>query len=192
MNYKSDNIRLFVGTHINFDQVFSECKLNLLQEYFNVPIKWVEKENIHMTWKFIGDVEYDNFDQILNTLHESVNSIGNIKIIFKKFAAWPNNRFPRQLVIVGDDTNGKAANLYNDINRRLVECSVKMEKHQFNPHITLARFKFKNKPVEPVNIPDCFKFDEITVNISQLDLIKSVLTPKGSIYTVLNTYNLKV
>ncbi|MDD3013728.1 MAG: RNA 2',3'-cyclic phosphodiesterase [Candidatus Gastranaerophilales bacterium] len=190
MNNKSDNIRLFVGTYINLDFLFPENELNILQEQFDNSIKWVEKENIHLTWKYIGDLENNKLDQVITNLHAAANSINDITVILKKVVIWPNNKFPRQLVIIGDDTNGNATKLYKDINLKLVNLGVKKEKRSFNPHITLARFRLKNKPSEPFNIPDGFKFDEVKFDISNINLIQSSLTPKGSIYNVLNSFNL--
>jgi len=256
LNKKSDNIRLFVGTYINLELLFSSNNSNLLKEYFNTSqiqlhtsppahrgcacvlpswefaingvsvrahrpdlqpqltfafqesglknlifsknqnfsapssIKWIEKENIHFTWKFIGDVEQEKFDLIANALQETVNSADDIALNFKKITIWPNNRFPRQLVIIGDDVNGNATKLYKDINLKLVNYGIKKEKRSFNPHITLARFRLKNKPTEPINLPNWLEFDEVKIDLPQINLIKSDLTPKGSIYTVLKSYNL--
>lgn len=189
MENNSKNIRLFVGTPISLE-FLTPALSSKIQEHLNVPMKWVEKENIHITWKFIGDTNPDNIELIKSNLQEAASSANDIVINFKKIEIWPNKRSPRQLVVVGDDTNGNGAKLYSDINHKLVELGITEEKRKFNPHITISRFKNKHIPVMPIVLPDWLEIEELKINISHIDLIQSALTPKGSIYTVLKSYQL--
>jgi 2'-5' RNA ligase len=190
MNNKSDNIRLFIGTYINPDILLPESKLLQMQEYFSAPLKLVKKENIHFTWKFIGNADYELLDNVANTLQEIVKTASNIEVTFKKVELWPDDKFPRQLVVIGEDINGNADQLYKSLNHGFAKLGIKKEKRSFNPHITLARFKLRSRPPEPFNIPEWLEFDGVKINFSKINLIQSTLNPAGSIYKILKSYDL--
>ena len=183
-------VRLFFGTHIDPDVIYANDGLDKIEQYFNCSMKFVEKENIHMTWKFIGDVAQDKVDGIIATVQEILASHADIKIRFQEFAVWPNGKFPRQLVITGNDLNGEGAKLYKELNRSLAKVGIEKEKRSFNPHITAARFRIKGKPEKPFILPEWLKFNETVARFSSMDLIQSTITPKGSIYKSIQTFQL--
>lgn len=189
MNNK-EKIRLFLGTYIDPEIVYSSNNLEKLEDHLNCSMKFVEKKNIHLTWKFIGDIETGKTDKIIELIRESINSKSGIEIGFNKFAIWPNGKFPRQLVVTGNDINENGRFLCKNLNNSLQKAGIEKEKRSFNPHITVARFRIKEKPKEPFILPEWLHFKPTSIKFNQLDLIQSTLTGTGSIYQVLKSFEI--
>lgn len=162
--------RLFLGSFVD---------LELIEAEFSVPIRFVSQKNLHITWNFFGDTQNSQIPGIETRINEISSKIDEISINFNRFELWPNPKFPRLLVLVGDDVNGNATKLYKTFNKR-----------KFNPHITIARLKLKQKPESPIKLPEKLIFPERQISFSKISLIKSTLSPSGSVYSEIRTFNL--
>jgi len=186
---KSKKIRLFIGSYVEFS-IINEENINKLCEYFMCPIKFVEKNNIHLTWKFIGDIEAEKLEEVQAILEETSIKVSDILINFEKFEIWPSGKRPSLLVLTGRDLNGNATKLHQKLDKKFEKLKIAREKRKFLPHITVARFKIKQKPAEKFVLPDWLLFDKISVRFSQLSLFQSTSTDSGSLYTSLKDFSL--
>ena len=185
------NIRLFLGSFVDINKFYAHDGMQeKLKKHFDCPVKFVEKQNIHLTWKFIGEADSVLIPDFTNIIESAASKFFNISINFDKFEIWPNTKFPRQLVITGRDLNGNATDLHEILNTGFQKFGVKEEKRKFNPHITIARFKLKQKPEHPVLLPPWLAFNEAKIDFTDISLIKSFLTPKGSIYEEIKKFTL--
>lgn len=144
-------------------------KLRLFLGSF-VELKGINKKNLHLTWKFFGETEPVEIPQMLDHIEKITSEISEISINFNRVELWPNLKYPRLMVIAGDDMNGNATKLYTAFNQE-----------KFKPHITVARFKNKQPPESPV-------FQPKTINFNEIALIKSTLSSKGSVYEVYKSW----
>ena len=170
-------MRLFIAIEIP-----KEIKLYLvkIQEYIGndmAKVKWVNKEQMHLTLKFLGEVQ----PNILEDIKEELK-----KIKFRPFTVYLNSIgvFPGEnyirVVWVGLKPEDKIIGLQREVDGNLKKV-FKKEK-DYNPHLTLGRVKFvyyKNKFLS--------KLKETTVENKKFDvnnfkLIKSTLTEKGPVY----------
>ena len=168
---KDGKIRLFIGSFVELECINAEL---------DCPVRFVSKENLHLTWKFFGDTETGLVPQIFNNIEKITSKISEISINFNRFEIWPNARFPRLLVLAGDDINGEATKLYNAFNHG-----------KFKPHITVARFKVRQRLKSPVMIPESLVFKEKTINFKEIALLSSTLSSKGSIYEEIKTFKIR-
>lgn len=155
-------LRLFAGSFVEIEPIEAE---------FEHPIRFVPPENLHLTWKFFGETEQEHIPQIIHKIEKVASQTGDVAINFNRFELWPDARYPRLLVLAGDDVNGNATKLFEALNRK-----------KFRPHITIARFKIKKKPEKLIRLPENLFFEKRQINFKKISLLKSILTPKGSIY----------
>ncbi len=150
-------------------------------------VKWVEKENLHITLKFLGEIDEGKVKEIEKILEEE------IPLKFKSFEAkleeldgFPNFKNPRVLWI-GVSPKEKIKEIFEFIEERIEEEKMGIEKEvrEFHPHITIARIKVKGKFSFERK-----KFDE-NFKINRIALFKSDLRPEGPIYTLLKEVKLK-
>lgn len=140
-------------------------------------VKAVEKENLHITLKFLGEVSDDKLSDIKNCIESSCKNFKKFSIKLKGLGAFPSLSKPRVIWIGVDE--GK--DILSEIMRRLDECFHQMgfkKEKSYVPHITIARVKgFIKLDPRPY-----LKKDFGSVIVEEIKLKKSQLTPKGPIY----------
>ncbi len=149
-------------------------------------IKWVEKQNLHLTMKFIGETEEKDLERIKQSL--SSVKFKSFLTSVSDFGVFPHRGHIR-VVWMGLSPADQINNLHEKI-----DSSLNLEKdNRFQAHITLGRVKFiqdKEHFVKKVNeIKGKFKSEPF--KIDRFVLKKSVLTPEGPIYSDLTEFRLE-
>lgn len=153
-------------------------------------ISWVRPGSIHLTLKFLGDIDTDEVDTVAEALSRASSGIKAFTIRAHGVGAFPNLKAPR-VVWVGIEDNGNLQALQKNIDERLSECGFESDDRPFRPHLTLARVKSAaagrevGKRIEgsKPNIDVDFRADYFV-------LFKSVLRPQGAEYTELRRFDL--
>jgi 2'-5' RNA ligase len=147
----------------------------------------VPVEQMHLTLKFIGEVEDSMFLDVRGALSE---------ISRPQFALWlhgigtfPPRGNPR-ILWAGVQPTGDLLALRQAIEKKLAEIGIPREKQKYSPHLTLARLN--NSPLhrlQQVLAGNAFlRTSEFAV--AAFSLFKSQLTRNGAIHTLVNSYAL--
>jgi len=150
-------------------------------------VRWEKRERIHLTLKFLGGVEEERIREILEGIKKVTAGI-------KPFWLQPEKLgyFLRQSLIVwlGVKVQKGLTQIADNLENEMAKLGFSKEKRAFSPHITIGRAKrvaprkkwqriaqeIKNFPT-----PSFSKF-----KVKEIILMKSQLTPKGSIYSVVD------
>lgn len=171
-------MRLFIAARCygKFAENLLEIQ-NRLKAKINTGIKWVEPENLHITFVFLGDISDSKVNDVIKSM-DFLSSMKKFLISVGELGVFPSIQRPRVLWIGVD--NGKetlseiATLLYENLSRNGF-----MLNNRFAPHITIGRFrqkiKFSPEKTELVKAGT-------TMLINSVDLIESVLTVKGPVY----------
>lgn len=175
--------RLFIGTFIKSDLLLYEYK-KILNE-FNKLIygKWVELENLHFTYKFIGDIEANNVPEIINAIEGKLTEYDS-NLILKGLGVFPNIKNPKVLFVNIINEDGKLFEIFNTIQENLAKIGYEKEKRIFHPHLTLSRVKSVKSQFHSI-LPKFANTEFAAINKFSIHLIESQLTPKGPIYRIL-------
>lgn len=149
-------------------------------------VTWVSSNNIHVTLKFLGDVPIGDIDSIRDIISAVAKNYSPFDAAIKGTGVFPDPRSPR-VVWVGVDTGKeKVKNIYMDLEERLVSIGIPKEERSFTPHLTLGRVKYI-KDVKRFTEGISKHKEDLFGNFmaDSISLIKSTLTPKGSVYEVL-------
>jgi RNA 2',3'-cyclic 3'-phosphodiesterase len=149
--------------------------------------RWMRAESIHVTLKFIGEVEETKLPAIKDSL-ATVKSSQPIEIAFRNFGFFPNERHPH-VFWLGIESGPNLAALAANISSALEPIGFPREEREFRPHLTLARFKTeKGLPkLREIVAPLAHQSFGNTV-ASQFHLYESVLNPSGAVHTKLASY----
>ena len=174
-------------------RVFTAIKLPLevknelyrVQKLINpglAKIKWVPKKNLHLTLKFIGDV--DNFEEI----HDKLKGIEIIPFLARlgDFGTFPN--LLNVKVLWADLVpHKKIIELQQEIDSELLGFT--NEYQMFSPHLTLGRIK-KIKKVNEFHklIRNDISIKPIEFEVNSFQLMQSKLSKDGSKDIVLKEY----
>ncbi len=168
-------IRCFIAIDIHNNHVFK-----LLDELKNISgLKPVEKENLHITLKFLGEID----QRLVNDIYNEIKGLSNFKafnIILKGMGAFPNLRNPR-VVWIGIGNEAPLISINNYIENILIRYGFKKE--NFKPHLTVGRIKHSRAKIHVQKIIEKYmntNFGEVFIDTIKIK--KSTLTPKGPIY----------
>lgn len=153
----------------------------------NLPrMKWVEEENLHVTLKFLGEVDESRLGSLSDAARKASGSVKEFDVLPGELGAFPNPKRARVLWLGLKRGAESAAKLFNVLEERLVDAGFEAEEKTYHPHITLARLSPPQSPLltlERLSIPSFPSFI-----CSKFTLYESFLTPKGPIYKVIEEF----
>jgi 2'-5' RNA ligase len=149
-------------------------------------VKLVEPGLVHITLKFLGDINEDKVEPIACALSE---------IKCKPFEAWIKDIgvFPKPsyVRVVWIGAHGDFDTMHREVERVLLPFRFEKE-GDFTPHATLARVKQPVNRIELMEkITNIGETDLGTFSVSSISFKKSTLTPFGPIYETLKEIKLK-
>jgi 2'-5' RNA ligase len=151
-------------------------------------LKWEPKEKLHLTLKFIGDVEISQVNSIAEDLGfiENYEAINCETVRFGFF--FSGNKL--RILWLGLHTDKIIFNLVEELNSRLERFLIPRERKKFTSHITILRIR-GNVSEEFVEKFQNFDVPKIKFKTSEISLMKSELLPLGSVYSEIKKYKLK-
>lgn len=109
--------------------------------------RWVRVEGIHLTLKFIGEVEEERVEKVRRAL-EPVRADSPVEVEYRGAGFFPSERNPR-VFWAGTEAGPVLMKLAAEIERRLEPLGIARESREFRAHLTLARFE-RPGDAEPV------------------------------------------
>ena len=149
--------------------------------------KWESPEKLHLTLKFMGEVEDNLCDEIIKEI-SFISGFKPFNCSFTKFGFFFSRGMP-VILWLGFRINPEIFNLVNKLNDKLVIFGIEPDKRKFKPHLTLMRIKKKINKDFIYNFENC-NLPETEFISDSVSLIKSELYPDSSSYTNIKTYNL--
>lgn len=189
-------IRAFIAVDLpsTISQRLDEVSLELKQRLENVPVRWVQVGNIHLTLKFLGDVSLANMEILKQVLQSEVAIHKRFDVSIGNLGAYPNLRHPR-VMWVGVEAPSDLAYLQRSVETAMARLGYAKEDRPFTPHLTLGRVSrnASSKETHAIGeVLDGYKVGFLGVApVHTVHLYKSDLRPTGSIYTKLHACQLK-
>lgn len=173
--------RLFIAIDMPDELRGKICELRR-----NLPgTMWTNREQMHMTLRFIGDSDDEHFEKIRSSLSEIRFKPFHLEMTGSGF--FPNERRP-SVFWLGCMENPELSKLKDSIDDILEMNDVPRELRKFTPHMTIARLKeipanqvAKLREIYKDILPQKFPVGEFI-------LYSSVLTSDGAIHAREKTY----
>ncbi len=178
-------LRLFVAA------LLPEETKNVLFRYvqslgsFVRGVRWEPREKLHVTLRFLGDVDESRLEDILADVGSAVRGSGSVESGFDDFCLFPGSRNPRVLAL-GLVKNEQFQSLFDKVQNAVPQKGFEVEKRRFIPHVTLGRIRGDFEGIRKIPRPDETRF-----SITGIGIVQSELGPRGSRYTSLRTWNLQ-
>lgn len=182
----SETIRAFVAFDIDSEQVlkrFSQVQASLTET--GADLKMVEPKNIHTTIRFLGNVSLNTVQRVREEMAKV--SFEPFDMEIKGLGAFPTLKYIRVIWAGIQKGAEPIRSIFNQLEPRLQKLGFSPDRRGFSPHLTIARVKSaRNKAA----LADCIKeFEEYEfgkLEANCLKLKKSVLTPKGPVYSTIH------
>lgn len=140
--------------------------------------RWVDLQQLHLTLRFIGEVDDGMFDSIKKSLAEITEN--PFSLTLQGVGYFPPRRPPRVLW-VGIDNNETLIRLAEKVERVLVQRNgLEPEQRKFSAHITIARFRESSPSKVADYLARHSSFHAETFPVETFYLYSSTLTPKGA------------
>ncbi len=148
----------------------------------DAPLKLVEPENLHFTFKFFGDIKPEQAEQITSITQGKLENYHGFSLNIEGVGVFPHPGYMR-VIWLGIKDPEKFSQLQKDLDQEYVKMGFKKER-SYTPHLTIARVKGSQNKEFLADKMDQLKDVEIgEMTVDKLVLKKSELTPVGPIYT---------
>jgi RNA 2',3'-cyclic 3'-phosphodiesterase len=149
-------------------------------------VSWVRPEGIHLTLRFLGEVDPDRIEGIASKAEECVKGRGPFIIGIRGCGGFPNARHPRVIWIGVDDPSGELKGLQATVEKGMEEMGFTREERDYNPHLTIGRLRSGKSSTGVAQALEAMKEDNLgTMEVREICLFRSHLKPTGAEYTKL-------
>jgi 2'-5' RNA ligase len=161
----------------------------------SAPVRWVDAANIHLTLKFLGDIDTEITGRITSALEEAARGIKPFDIEVSGLGMFPNLKRV-QVVWVGlTGEMEKLGQLQKRIEDNLIPLGFPAEARAFTPHLTIARVRDYAGPEERQCLGQLIEkagFNtQYTIIVDSVQLMRSQLTREGPVYSRISMVKLK-
>lgn len=145
-------------------------------------VKLVERENIHLTLRFLGELPQGLVEEVRRALDKLSGQPFTMRL--RGLGAFPNLTRPRVVWVGVAEGFDELKSLRSQIDELLRPLRIPPEKEEFTPHVTLARVKSPRNVAGLVDlIRSLSERDFGSQEVRAVKLKRSVLTPRGPIYS---------
>ncbi len=185
------SIRTFIAIELTEKALSALGKLQdrLKQAQGGKAGRWVRKESIHLTLKFLGDIPEEKVDQVCEGVRRACEGHEPFSVAIAGLGCFPNTRRPRVLWAgVGGEVDA-LCDLQQAVEHEIVALGFPEERHDFTPHLTLARIQRGARSEDVRALGQIAKEaprEEIGgMQVDAVSVMKSDLQPTGAVYTEL-------
>jgi 2'-5' RNA ligase len=154
-------------------------------------VRWVAVSSIHLTLKFLGEIDPAILPQLTDSLHAACTSEPAFSLCVRGLGAFPNLHNPRVIWCGVEGEVPRLLQLQLKVEQACSQLGFAPEERSFHPHLTLGRVQGKRNLQR---LLDCIKIGselECTIKADHFNVYKSTLTPRGAIYDILDTIPLR-
>jgi 2'-5' RNA ligase len=158
------------------------------------PVKWVDPYSIHLTLKFLGNVNLDMMSQITEAMAEAAQEASPLQLEVKGLGVFPN---PRRVQVIWVGVSGdldKLIQLQKRLETNLARLGFAPEARAFTPHLTLARVREQASADERQKLGELVAGTRFEAGyglpVEAISLMRSQLTRAGAIYSQLSSIKL--
>ena len=162
----------------------------LRDEFGGGAVRWTPAENLHVTLKFLGDVDEDRVGSMRAALRDALSGVSGFCAAVKGLGVFPDARRPRVLwagLAAADMV--RTARL---VERALEPLGVEPETERFRPHVTIGRW-WRPEPGSAGLREELARWRDREFGEFRIDavtLFHSTLRPAGAVYDPLEVFPL--
>ncbi len=180
---RKERVRAFVAVDIDDPKILSA--VDAAQQDLRATgadLKMVEPQNVHLTIWFLGEISQETLEAVKQSLMDVRFSPFNLRVA--GIGYFPGGRSVRVIWAGVEDADGQLNHIYRQLRQRLAPLGFKPDRRGFSPHFTIARVRSnRGRDALPARIQ---KMEATVLGIQRVETLKlkrSVLTPRGPIYS---------
>jgi 2'-5' RNA ligase len=143
-------------------------------------VRWVRVEGLHVTLRFLGDVETGRIPELVDRVRAETSALGPFRIRLGGVHAFPSARRPKVLVLDVGPVE-PLEELAEAVERGVVAAGFAPESRRFRAHLTLGRVRGRRLP----SATSALTPEEAAWDVREAVLFRSELHHSGPRYTAL-------
>ena len=148
-------------------------------------IRWLPKENYHLTLSFLGNVEYVLINSLQLKLEQILSSKQAVPFRFSEITPFPFSGTPK-IAAAMLERSEELLQLQHSAAKCVSSFGISLERRRFTPHATLGRLKSRSRKSIAFQPQQIF-LEGVSEKVV---FLQSELTPKGAVYTSLGEISL--
>lgn len=155
-------------------------------------VKWIRRQSMHLTIKFLGEVLEDQIPGIESVLDNIASNRSSFSLSLKGAGTFPPQKKIPRVLWIGVKTPQDLQALQFEVETEMEKKGIPKEKRKFHPHLTLGRVKssFQLAPI----LAELEKHQDTNfgeMRVKKITLFKSILKPSGAEYSVISEFTLQ-
>ena len=160
----------------------------LRREFPDARASWARPEGLHITLKFIGEVEASRVEALSRAASAAVEGVEPFRLSIEEAGTFPPRGAARVLWLGVKDESKRLAQLQHRLEQECEGEGFTREPRAFKPHLTVARLR---TPQDSHALSEAHRrsvFGPYQFEVRELLVIRSQLGPGGSRYTPLTRH----
>ena len=148
-------------------------------------IRWLPKENYHLTLAFLGNVELVLINSLQLKLEKNLSFIKAIPFRLLEITPFPFSGTPKIASALLENSD-ELMQLHYDTAKCVRDFGISLDRRRFKPHVTLGRLKSRSRKSLSFHPQQIF----VEGVSEKLVIYQSELTSKGAVYTSIGEVSL--
>jgi 2'-5' RNA ligase len=191
MNTHTERKRIFFAVDLDhqMNEKIIEFEGQLRHRLKHARILWSPLENLHVTLKFLGSVEVDRIDSLVQAVGHATHGFEPFQVIAQGLGGFPNEDRARIIWVGIEDPESSLLTLATLLDEKLTQFGFGPEERVYRPHLTIGRVKERSVRLREANqLVPTVEFG--STRIEAIHLYESMTRPAGAIYQKLTTLSL--
>lgn len=162
-----------------------------LQSRIPQGVRWVRPEGIHLTLRFLGDINPESVESISQAMSRTAGASSAFGLSLGELGAFPSLSAPRVVWMGLEGSLDRLLALQRELEDGLEELGYARESRPFSPHLTLGRIRDGITGGLRRQIGEIVAGAPVAAGtglpVKEVSLIRSILGPSGGSYTRLSS-----
>jgi 2'-5' RNA ligase len=187
-------MRAFIAIELPQETKDALARLQNQLKKSGADVKWVAPQNIHLTLKFLGEINEEQLQKINLIIDAVAKENAPYSIRINELGAFPEIKQLRVIWVGIDSGDKETENLAKSLEERIQKLGIPKEDRAFSSHITIGRTRSalnRNNLIDELRKrQENFKLDKGEFAATRITLFQSILSPAGPTYKALKEASL--
>ncbi len=185
-------VRTFIAVELGLDIRARATRLIAKLRDTGADVRWVEPTNLHLTLKFLGDVERNDVPAVCNAVLRAAADIPPFDLESRGVGAFPDVDRPRTIWMGIGHGEAEMVALQARVEEELAKEGYRPEARRFRPHLTLGRVRGARGAAELAEVlTNLLDYSGGAMSVDELVVFSSTLERSGPTYEPLATAELR-
>lgn len=158
-----------------------------IPDFLRPSVRWSRAEMMHLTVRFLGDLDHDRVDDIEECMRDAAERSGRFTLHLDDTGAFPTLSQPRVLWVGITGEVDRLQKLHTRLEGALGSIGIDPEDRRYNPHLTVGRLQREVRPFDASQVGQSFAHVRLPeprpgIPVQSLVLYRSRLLPEGPRY----------